>query len=139
MTERRSFYTLTLTTHSIPFHPSQLECSALLSPLCPPQYMLYSCPLSMVSFCAVLPSSPKVFGFVAKHPAADMYHCYLFQSKAFVSCSYFTSNLQIPKGTSVIVSHIIIILWEYYTIGNKNAIKYSEIPFNSLLSTADIF
>uniref|UniRef100_A0A667XPH1 PID domain-containing protein n=2 Tax=Myripristis murdjan TaxID=586833 RepID=A0A667XPH1_9TELE len=47
------------------------------------KYMLYSCPLSMVSFCAVLPSSPKVFGFVAKHPAADMYHCYLFQSKAF--------------------------------------------------------
>ncbi|XP_071394963.1 PTB domain-containing engulfment adapter protein 1-like [Centroberyx affinis] len=47
------------------------------------KYMLYSCPLSTVSFCAVLPSMPKVFGFVAKHPAADMYHCYLFQSKKF--------------------------------------------------------
>ncbi|XP_076015379.1 PTB domain-containing engulfment adapter protein 1 [Genypterus blacodes] len=47
------------------------------------KFMLYSCPLSTVSFCAVLPSSPKVFGFVAKHPAADMHHCYLFQSKTF--------------------------------------------------------
>uniref|UniRef100_A0A673ZD56 PID domain-containing protein n=1 Tax=Salmo trutta TaxID=8032 RepID=A0A673ZD56_SALTR len=36
-------------------------------------------PLSSVSFCAVLPTPPKVFGFVAKHPAADMYQCYLFQ------------------------------------------------------------
>lgn len=50
-----------------------------------PQFLLYSCPLSSISYCAVLPSSPKVFGFVAKHPAADMYHCYLFQSKKFVS------------------------------------------------------
>uniref|UniRef100_A0A8C6TZ82 PID domain-containing protein n=1 Tax=Neogobius melanostomus TaxID=47308 RepID=A0A8C6TZ82_9GOBI len=47
------------------------------------KFLLYSCPLPTVSFCAVLPSSPKVFGFVAKHPAADMYHCYLFQSKKF--------------------------------------------------------
>ncbi|XP_056130992.1 PTB domain-containing engulfment adapter protein 1-like [Lampris incognitus] len=47
------------------------------------KYMLYTCPLSSVSFCGVLPSSPKVFGFLAKHPAADMYHCYLFQSKKF--------------------------------------------------------
>lgn len=47
------------------------------------KYLLYSCPLSTISFCAVLPSSPKVFGFVAKHPASDMYHCYLFQSKKF--------------------------------------------------------
>ncbi|GLD45667.1 PTB domain-containing engulfment adapter protein 1-like protein [Lates japonicus] len=47
------------------------------------KFLLYTCPLSTVSFCAVLPSSPKVFGFVAKHPAADMYHCYLFQSKTF--------------------------------------------------------
>ncbi|XP_017266770.1 PTB domain-containing engulfment adapter protein 1-like [Kryptolebias marmoratus] len=47
------------------------------------KFLLYSCPLSTVSFCAVLPSSPKVFGFVAQHPAADMYHCYLFQSKKF--------------------------------------------------------
>ncbi|XP_040008978.1 PTB domain-containing engulfment adapter protein 1-like [Xiphias gladius] len=47
------------------------------------KFLLYTCPLSTVSFCAVLPSSPKVFGFVARHPAADMYHCYLFQSKTF--------------------------------------------------------
>ncbi|XP_071331651.1 PTB domain-containing engulfment adapter protein 1-like [Trachinotus anak] len=47
------------------------------------KFLLYTCPLSTVSFCALLPSSPKVFGFVARHPAADMYHCYLFQSKKF--------------------------------------------------------
>ncbi|MEQ2188800.1 hypothetical protein GOODEAATRI_018635 [Goodea atripinnis] len=53
--------------------------------LCYPQYLLYTCPLSTVSFCAVLRSSPKVFGFVAQHPASDLYHCYLFQSHKFVS------------------------------------------------------
>ncbi|KAF3696538.1 PTB domain-containing engulfment adapter protein 1 [Channa argus] len=47
------------------------------------KFLLYTCPLSTVSFCAVLPSSSKVFGFVARHPAADTYHCYLFQSKTF--------------------------------------------------------
>ncbi|KAL1020774.1 hypothetical protein UPYG_G00004500 [Umbra pygmaea] len=47
------------------------------------KFMLYTCPLPSVSFCAIIPSTPKVFGFVAKHPAADMYHCYLFQSKTF--------------------------------------------------------
>ncbi|XP_015236312.1 PREDICTED: PTB domain-containing engulfment adapter protein 1-like [Cyprinodon variegatus] len=47
------------------------------------KFLLYSCPLSTVSFCAVLRSSPKVFGFIAQHPAADMYHCYLFQSQKF--------------------------------------------------------
>ncbi|XP_035512587.1 PTB domain-containing engulfment adapter protein 1-like [Morone saxatilis] len=47
------------------------------------KFLLYTCPLSTISFCAVMPSSPKVFGFVARHPAADMYHCYLFQSKTF--------------------------------------------------------
>ncbi|XP_029973670.1 PTB domain-containing engulfment adapter protein 1 [Salarias fasciatus] len=47
------------------------------------KFLLYSCPLSTVSFCAVLPNSPKIFGFVAKHPAVDTYHCYLFQSKTF--------------------------------------------------------
>nr|XP_046253719.1 PTB domain-containing engulfment adapter protein 1-like [Scatophagus argus] len=47
------------------------------------KFLLYACPLSTISFCAVLPSSPKVFGFVAKHPAADMNHCYLFQSQKF--------------------------------------------------------
>ncbi|XP_026188873.1 PTB domain-containing engulfment adapter protein 1 [Mastacembelus armatus] len=47
------------------------------------KFLLYTCPLSTVSFCAVLPSSSKVFGFVARHPAADMHHCYLFQSKKF--------------------------------------------------------
>ncbi|XP_061689517.1 PTB domain-containing engulfment adapter protein 1-like [Syngnathoides biaculeatus] len=45
------------------------------------KFLLYTCPLSTVSFCAVLPSSHKVFGFVAKHPAVDSYHCYLFKSK----------------------------------------------------------
>ncbi|KAK0132134.1 PTB domain-containing engulfment adapter protein 1 [Merluccius polli] len=47
------------------------------------KYMLYTCPLSTVSFCAVLPTMPKVFGFVAQHPALDTYHCYLFQSQKF--------------------------------------------------------
>ncbi|XP_033943044.1 PTB domain-containing engulfment adapter protein 1-like [Pseudochaenichthys georgianus] len=47
------------------------------------KFLLYSCPLSTISFCALLPSSPKVFGFVARHPAADTNHCYLFQSQAF--------------------------------------------------------
>ncbi|XP_076596118.1 PTB domain-containing engulfment adapter protein 1 [Chaetodon auriga] len=47
------------------------------------KFLLYTCPLSTISFCAVLPSAPKVFGFVVKHPAADMNHCYLFQSKKF--------------------------------------------------------
>ncbi|XP_026224300.1 PTB domain-containing engulfment adapter protein 1-like [Anabas testudineus] len=47
------------------------------------KFLLYTCPLSTVSFCGVQPTSPKVFGFVARHPAADMYHCYLFQSKKF--------------------------------------------------------
>ncbi|XP_013856602.1 PTB domain-containing engulfment adapter protein 1, partial [Austrofundulus limnaeus] len=28
------------------------------------KFLLYSCPLSTVSFCAILPSSPRVFGFV---------------------------------------------------------------------------
>ncbi|XP_030590684.1 PTB domain-containing engulfment adapter protein 1 [Archocentrus centrarchus] len=47
------------------------------------KFLLYSCDLSTISFCAVLQSSPKVFGFVARHPAADTYHCYLFQSTKF--------------------------------------------------------
>ncbi|XP_028308958.1 PTB domain-containing engulfment adapter protein 1 isoform X2 [Gouania willdenowi] len=46
------------------------------------KFLLYSCPMSTVSFCAILPSSPKVCGFVARHPAADRYHCYLFKSKS---------------------------------------------------------
>ena len=49
------------------------------------QFLLYTCPLSTVCYCAVLPSSPEVFGFVAQHPAAETYHCYLFESKKFVS------------------------------------------------------
>ncbi|XP_061591051.1 PTB domain-containing engulfment adapter protein 1-like [Cololabis saira] len=47
------------------------------------KFLLYTCPLATVSYCAVLPSSARVFGFVARHPAADVYHCYLFQSKKF--------------------------------------------------------
>uniref|UniRef100_A0A8C1I9L2 PID domain-containing protein n=1 Tax=Cyprinus carpio TaxID=7962 RepID=A0A8C1I9L2_CYPCA len=49
------------------------------------KFMLYSCALPSVSFCAVHPTRPKILGFVARHPAADMYHCYIFQSKKFVS------------------------------------------------------
>ncbi|XP_061536926.1 PTB domain-containing engulfment adapter protein 1-like [Phycodurus eques] len=45
------------------------------------KFLLYTCPLPTISFCAVLPSSSKVFGFVAKHPAVDAYHCYLFKSQ----------------------------------------------------------
>ncbi|XP_054636500.1 PTB domain-containing engulfment adapter protein 1-like [Dunckerocampus dactyliophorus] len=44
------------------------------------KFLLYTCPLPTISFCAVMPSAPKMFGFVAKHPAVDMYHCYLFKS-----------------------------------------------------------
>uniref|UniRef100_A0A8C6Q5N9 PID domain-containing protein n=1 Tax=Nothobranchius furzeri TaxID=105023 RepID=A0A8C6Q5N9_NOTFU len=47
------------------------------------KFLLYSCPLTTVSFCAVLSSSPKVFGFVAQHLATDTFHCYLFQSRKF--------------------------------------------------------
>ncbi|KAM3617662.1 uncharacterized protein V6R79_009387 [Siganus canaliculatus] len=47
------------------------------------KFLLYSCPLSTISFCAVLPSSPKIFGYVTQHPVADTYYCYLFQSKKF--------------------------------------------------------
>ncbi|XP_043080869.1 PTB domain-containing engulfment adapter protein 1-like isoform X1 [Puntigrus tetrazona] len=47
------------------------------------EFMLYSCALPSVSFCAVHPTQPKILGFVARHPAADMYHCYIFQSKKF--------------------------------------------------------
>ncbi|KAK1801603.1 hypothetical protein P4O66_022181, partial [Electrophorus voltai] len=47
------------------------------------QFMLYSCPLSTVSFCAVHQMQPKLFGFIAKHPATDLYHCYVFQSQKF--------------------------------------------------------
>ncbi|KAK7131888.1 hypothetical protein R3I93_018449 [Phoxinus phoxinus] len=47
------------------------------------KFMLYSCALPSVSFCAVHPSQPNTLGFIAKHPAADMHHCYIFQSKKF--------------------------------------------------------
>ncbi|XP_047458323.1 PTB domain-containing engulfment adapter protein 1-like [Mugil cephalus] len=47
------------------------------------KFLLFTCPLSTISFCAVLPSSPKVFGFIARHPVAETYHCYLFQSHKF--------------------------------------------------------
>uniref|UniRef100_A0A3B4XP01 PTB domain-containing engulfment adapter protein 1-like n=1 Tax=Seriola lalandi dorsalis TaxID=1841481 RepID=A0A3B4XP01_SERLL len=45
------------------------------------KFLLYTCPLSTVSFCALLPSSTKVFGFVARHPAADMNNCMIYSSK----------------------------------------------------------
>ncbi|KAJ8369932.1 hypothetical protein SKAU_G00099600 [Synaphobranchus kaupii] len=47
------------------------------------KFMLYTCPLSTISFCGVHQTMPNLFGFVAKHPAADMNHCYLLQSKKF--------------------------------------------------------
>ncbi|TTA83876.1 PTB domain-containing engulfment adapter protein 1 [Bagarius yarrelli] len=47
------------------------------------QFMLYSCTLSSVSFCAVHQFQSKLFGFVTKHPALDSHHCYVFQSKKF--------------------------------------------------------
>ncbi|XP_030623632.1 PTB domain-containing engulfment adapter protein 1 [Chanos chanos] len=47
------------------------------------KFMLYSCPISTVSSCAVHPARPKILGFVAKQLATDMYHCYVFQSKKF--------------------------------------------------------
>ncbi|XP_072553538.1 PTB domain-containing engulfment adapter protein 1-like isoform X2 [Salminus brasiliensis] len=47
------------------------------------KFMLYTCPLPSVSFCAVHQVQPKLFGFIAKHPAVDTYHCYIFQSKKF--------------------------------------------------------
>ncbi|XP_028848477.1 PTB domain-containing engulfment adapter protein 1-like [Denticeps clupeoides] len=47
------------------------------------KFMLYTCPLSSISSCAVHQATPKIFGFVAKHPASEMHHCYVFQSKKF--------------------------------------------------------
>ncbi|KAA0706795.1 hypothetical protein E1301_Tti019695 [Triplophysa tibetana] len=47
------------------------------------KFMLYTCPLASVSFCAVHPTQPKILGFVAKHPATDMFHCYILESKKF--------------------------------------------------------
>uniref|UniRef100_A0A3B3T3B9 PTB domain-containing engulfment adapter protein 1-like n=1 Tax=Paramormyrops kingsleyae TaxID=1676925 RepID=A0A3B3T3B9_9TELE len=47
------------------------------------KFMLYTCPLFLVSFCAVHPTLPNHFGFVAQHPASDAYYCYLFRSKKF--------------------------------------------------------
>lgn len=59
--------------------------NAAHSTLLPNQFMLYTCPLFLVSFCAVHPTLPNHFGFVAQHPASDTYFCYLFRSKKFVS------------------------------------------------------
>ncbi|XP_046724990.1 PTB domain-containing engulfment adapter protein 1-like isoform X2 [Silurus meridionalis] len=47
------------------------------------QFMLYSCTLSSVSFCAVHQFQSKLFGFIANHPALDSSHCYVFQSTKF--------------------------------------------------------
>ncbi|KAL4623671.1 PTB domain-containing engulfment adapter protein 1-like [Arapaima gigas] len=47
------------------------------------KFLLYTCTLSSVSYCAVHRHTPHVFGFVAQHPVVDVYHCYLFQSKKF--------------------------------------------------------
>nr|XP_055045384.1 PTB domain-containing engulfment adapter protein 1-like isoform X2 [Misgurnus anguillicaudatus] len=47
------------------------------------KFMLYTCPLASISFCAVHPTQPKILGFVAKHPASDVFHCYILQSKKF--------------------------------------------------------
>uniref|UniRef100_A0A4W5JHK6 Uncharacterized protein n=1 Tax=Hucho hucho TaxID=62062 RepID=A0A4W5JHK6_9TELE len=45
----------------------QLQGKRLQLPREDETFMLYTCPLSSVSFCAVLPTPPKVFGFVVKH------------------------------------------------------------------------
>ncbi|XP_027024258.1 PTB domain-containing engulfment adapter protein 1-like [Tachysurus fulvidraco] len=47
------------------------------------KFMMYSCTLSSVSFCAVHQIQSKLFGFMAKHPALDSHHCYVFQSTKF--------------------------------------------------------
>ncbi|XP_053498681.1 PTB domain-containing engulfment adapter protein 1 [Ictalurus furcatus] len=47
------------------------------------KFMLHSCTLSSMSFCAVHQFQPKLFGFIAKHPALYSHHCYVFQSKKF--------------------------------------------------------
>ncbi|KAF7695772.1 hypothetical protein HF521_005866 [Silurus meridionalis] len=47
------------------------------------KFMLYSCTLSSVSFCAVHQFQSKLFGFIANHPALDSSHCYVFQSTKF--------------------------------------------------------
>ncbi|XP_060794551.1 PTB domain-containing engulfment adapter protein 1-like [Neoarius graeffei] len=47
------------------------------------KFMLHSCTLSSVSFCAVHQFQSKMFGFMAKHPALDSHHCYVFQSTKF--------------------------------------------------------
>ncbi|XP_041955036.1 PTB domain-containing engulfment adapter protein 1-like [Alosa sapidissima] len=47
------------------------------------KFMMHSCRVESVSFCAVHQTMPKLFGFIAKNPASDMYHCYMFQCKKF--------------------------------------------------------
>nr|XP_006629417.2 PREDICTED: PTB domain-containing engulfment adapter protein 1-like isoform X1 [Lepisosteus oculatus] len=47
------------------------------------KFMLHSCPMSSISFCGVHQTMPNLFGFVAKSPAGDRHHCYLFQSTKF--------------------------------------------------------
>lgn len=82
-----------------------------------PQFLLYTCPLQTISFCAVLPSSPKVFGFVAQHHAANTCHCYLFQSKKFVSVSLtFTSNSSSPQSVSLLKCNLIMILQSHVLV-----------------------
>ncbi|XP_063063755.1 PTB domain-containing engulfment adapter protein 1-like [Engraulis encrasicolus] len=47
------------------------------------KFLIHSCTLESVSFCAVHKTNPKLFGFIAKHPASNTYHCYMFQCKNF--------------------------------------------------------
>ena len=75
--------------------------------------MLYTCPLLSVSFCGVLPSSPKVLGLVARHPAADSYHCYLLQSSKFVSVD--------PQHCSATSYNICSLSWLTATVYRENS------------------
>ncbi|XP_012686428.2 PTB domain-containing engulfment adapter protein 1-like [Clupea harengus] len=47
------------------------------------KFLIHTCTLDAVSFCAVHQTMPKLFGFVAKHLTSDKYHCYMFQCKKF--------------------------------------------------------
>ncbi|XP_062397134.1 PTB domain-containing engulfment adapter protein 1-like [Sardina pilchardus] len=47
------------------------------------KFLIHSCRLDSVSFCAVYQTMPKLFGFIAKNQASDTYYCYMFQCKKF--------------------------------------------------------
>ncbi|XP_066564435.1 PTB domain-containing engulfment adapter protein 1 [Amia ocellicauda] len=47
------------------------------------KFMLHSCPLSTISFCAVHQTMPNLFGFISKGSAGKGHYCYLFKSTKF--------------------------------------------------------